>query len=99
LNKAIAVINRVGEELTKDPQWAPLILKPPQALRVDKLGDFGIEIKILGDTKPIEQWKVMDELRLRLKKAFDEEGIEIPFPTYTIQTRGQTRNVDQRKPA
>ena len=80
LNKAIAVINRVGEELTKDPQWAPLILKPPQALRVDKLGDSGVEIKILGDTKPIEQWKVMGELRLRLKKAFDEEGIEIPWP-------------------
>jgi small conductance mechanosensitive channel len=80
LEKAIAVINRVGAELAREPQWAPLILTPPQALRVDKLGDSGIEIKILGDTKPIEQWKVMGELRLRLKKAFDEEGIEIPWP-------------------
>ncbi len=80
LNKAIAVINRVGEELAKDPQWAPFILKPPQALRVDNLGDSGIEIKILGDTKPIKQWDVMGELRLRLKKAFDEAGIEIPWP-------------------
>lgn len=80
LEKAIEVINRVGQELANDPQWAPLILTPPQALRVDKLGDSGIEIKILGDTKPIEQWKVMGELRLRLKKAFDEAGIEIPWP-------------------
>lgn len=87
LNRAISVINRVGEELAKDPQWAPSILKPPQALRVDKLGDSGIEIKIIGDTKPIKQWDVMGELRLRLKKAFDEEGIKIPFPTYTIHTR------------
>lgn len=80
LNKAIAVINRVGEELSKDPEWAPFIIKAPQALRVDNLGDSGIDIKILGDTKPVEQWKVMGELRLRLKKAFDEEGIEIPWP-------------------
>lgn len=80
LNRAIAVINRVGEELAKDPQWAPFILKPPQALRVDNLGDSGIEIKILGDTKPTMQWDVMGELRLRLKKAFDEAGIEIPWP-------------------
>jgi small conductance mechanosensitive channel len=47
---------------------------------VDAFGDSGIEIKILGDTKPIRQWDVMGELRLRLKKAFDEESIEIPWP-------------------
>jgi len=26
------------------------------------------------------QWEVTGELRKRLKKAFDEEGIEIPWP-------------------
>jgi len=26
------------------------------------------------------QWEVMGELRKRIKKAFDEEGIEIPWP-------------------
>jgi small conductance mechanosensitive channel len=80
LDHAIAVINRVGQELANDPKWAPLILKPPQVLRVDNLGDSGIDIKILGDTKPIEQWNIMGELRLRLKKEFDKEGIEIPWP-------------------
>jgi small conductance mechanosensitive channel len=80
LDRVISVINRVGNELMADPQWAPDILKAPQALRVDNLGDSGIEIKILGDTKPIRQWDVMGELRRRLKKAFDQEGIEIPWP-------------------
>jgi len=80
LDHAITVINRVGQELANDPKWAPLILKPPQVLRVDNLGDSGIDIKILGDTKPIEQWNIMGELRLRLKKEFDKEGIEIPWP-------------------
>ena len=80
LDHVISVINRVGKELADDPVWAPAILTPPQALRVDNLGDSGIEIKILGNTKPIRQWDVMGELRRRLKKAFDEEGIEIPWP-------------------
>jgi small conductance mechanosensitive channel len=80
LDHVISVINRVGKELAEDSQWAPLILTPPQALRVDNLGNSGIEIKILGDTKPIRQWDVMGELRKRLKRAFDEEGIEIPWP-------------------
>jgi len=80
LDHVISVINRVGKELAEDPEWAPLILKAPQVLRVDDLGSSGVDIKILGDTKPIRQWDVMGELRKRLKKAFDEEGIEIPWP-------------------
>ncbi len=47
---------------------------------MDKLGDSGIEIKILGETKPIRQWDVMGEIRKRVKKVFDEEGIEISWP-------------------
>ena len=80
LDRAIAVINRVGKELAEDPAWSAQILKPPQVLRVDNLGDSGIDIKVTGDTKPIQQWAIMGELRLRIKKAFDREGIEIPWP-------------------
>ena len=80
LDHAIKVINRVGQELAADENWRARIVKTPQVLRVDNLGDSGIDIKILGDVKPLEQWNVMGELRLRLKKAFDAENIEIPWP-------------------
>ncbi len=80
LDRVIQVINRVGRELAEDEQWQSKIVTPPQVLRVNNLGDSGIDIKILGDTKPIEQWAVMGELRLRLKRTFDIEGIEIPWP-------------------
>lgn len=80
LEKAMAVINRVGKELAEDPAWRSAVISPPRALRVDKLGDSGIEIKIMGETKPARQWEVAGELRLRLKNAFDKEGIEIPWP-------------------
>jgi len=80
LDHAISVIGRVGKELAEDENWREKIISPPKVERVDNLGDSGIEIKILGDVKPIQQWAVMGELRLRLKKAFDAEGIEIPWP-------------------
>ena len=80
LGHAIEVMNRVGMELAKDEKWKSLIITPPQVLRVDNLGDSGIDIKMLGDVKPSEQWGVMGELRLRMKNAFDDEGIEIPWP-------------------
>jgi small-conductance mechanosensitive channel len=80
LDRVIKVINRVGKEMAKDSDWSPRILKAPEVLRVDEFGDSGIDIKILGETKPLAQWDVMGELRLRLKKVFDKEGIEIPWP-------------------
>ena len=79
LDKAIAVIDRVGREMASDPKWASLITSPPKAVRVDNLGESGIDFRVVGDTKPSAQWDVTGELKLRLKKAFDKEGIEIPY--------------------
>jgi small-conductance mechanosensitive channel len=80
LNYAIKVINRVCDEMSKEERWSKIFRSVPQVLRVDNLGDSGIDIKIIGDVKPLEQWNVMGELRLRLKNEFDKEGIEIPWP-------------------
>ena len=80
LDHAIKVINRACQEMAADEAWSKVLRHAPQALGVNKLGDSGIDIKIMGDVKPMQQWAVMRELRLRLKKAFDAEGIEIPWP-------------------
>jgi small-conductance mechanosensitive channel len=88
LDHVMQVINRVGEEMAADPEWGEFVLTPPKVMRVDAFGESSIEIKIVGDTKPIKQWDVMGELRRRLKKTFDEEGIEIPYPHRVVVTRG-----------
>jgi small-conductance mechanosensitive channel len=80
LKQVIDIINKVCQEIAKDPQWKDDFITTPSVLRVDNLGDSGIDIKILGDTKPAKQWAIMGELRLRLKDTFDREGIEIPWP-------------------
>ena len=80
LDHAIEVLNRVCQEMAGEEYWHSRLLSTPKVLRVDNLGDSGIEIKVLGETKVSMQWEVMSELRKRIKKAFDEEGIEIPWP-------------------
>ena len=80
LDRVIEVINRVGKELAEDETLGPMIITAPQVLRVNNFGDSAIELKVLGETKPLKQWEVTGELRKRVKKAFDEEGIEIPWP-------------------
>jgi small conductance mechanosensitive channel len=84
LEQVIKVINKTGNELAEDPRFRDVIISPPQFLRVDDFADSAIIVKILGDTKPLKQWEVTGELRKRIKIAFDEEGIEIPFPQRVI---------------
>jgi len=93
LDHVTEVINRVGSQLAEDEYFGPKIIKAPQVLRVDNFGDSGIEIKVLGETKPIMQWEVTGELRKRIKKAFDEEGIEIPWPHVKLYF-GESRGAD-----
>ena len=80
LTRVFEVVNEVGQQMKDDTVWGRDLLTVPKVERVDNLGNSGIEIKILADTKPIRQWALTGELRKRLKDRFDEEGIEIPWP-------------------
>ena len=84
IEKVQSVINAVGQELARDPEWKDSITTAPSFLRVNNFGDSSVDIKILGETKPGEQWAVAGELRKRLKYAFDKEGIEIPYPQTVV---------------
>ena len=98
LDQVIEVLNRVGLELAQDPEWGPLVLDPIQVLRVDDFADSAIEIKVLGETVPIRQWDIAGQYRLRVKKAFDELGIEIPFPHQTLYWgEGQPNIMEMRQ--
>ena len=46
--------------------------------------DSAVVVRARLTTKPIMQWTVGREFNRRLKKKFDEHGIEIPFPHQTI---------------
>lgn len=80
LKKVMDKINEVCRETAEDEELKDRFITVPSAIRVDNLGDSGIDIRIMGDVKPGQQWAMTGELRLRLKNAFDEAGIEIPWP-------------------
>jgi small-conductance mechanosensitive channel len=86
-DRALAVMREVGEALRADPAWRERLLEPIELIGVERWADSAVilraRIKVLP---PIEQWNVRREYLKRLKKAFDEHGIEIPFPQLTIHS-------------
>jgi len=62
-------------------------------LGVQDFADSAVIIRALFTTKPIEQWGIGREFRRRIKKAFDERGISIPFPQHTLHMAGANQRM------
>ncbi len=84
---ATEVIRRTAQSMCEDPAFAESILSEPEVWGVENLGVDSISIRLVLKTAPNDQFKVTRELRARIKAAFDEAGIEIPFPQRTIWHR------------
>jgi small conductance mechanosensitive channel len=84
LDHAKAVIAGVAHEIAAGDTD---VLDEPEVWGVEALGAHGVMIRLVVKTRPSQQYRVSRELRLRLKAAFEREGIEIPFPQQTVWHR------------
>ncbi len=87
VEKATACIKRVADEVWHGEAVGASILEAPEVWGVENLGVDGMALRLVVKTVPLEQWNVARELRRRIKEAFAEEGIEIPFPQRSLWLR------------
>jgi len=84
VDEVAQVLEAVGEEMRADEVYGPSILEPLQVMGLNNLSDSSVDIRVRLKTRAMMQWSVRRELLRRTKRAFDERGIEIPFPHRTI---------------
>ena len=84
IDEVIRIINRVGEGLAEDPEWAERIVVTPTFVRITDFRESSMNARIMGQTLVQENWAVMGELRRRLKDAFDAAGITFPLPQRVV---------------
>ena len=61
----------------------------PNVLGIVGLDDSSVTIRIVAKCDVKENYGVERELRLRIKKRFDAEGISIPYPQRTVHLVSQ----------
>ena len=83
-DEVVAVMKEVDESMRQDPQFRREMLEPIEILGVDRFEDSAVIVRGRLKTRPSQQWRIGREYNRRLKKAFDERGIEIPFPHRTV---------------
>jgi small-conductance mechanosensitive channel len=87
LRRAEEVIKDVADSMWHDEEWSSRLVEEPEIWGVENMGSDFIDIRMGIKTRPSEQFKVMRELRTRLKERFDEEGIETSSPQRTMWIR------------
>lgn len=80
----VSVVKELAAAMRQEEGYREAILDDLEVLGVDQFGDNAVVIKMRIKTRPIQQWMVGRELNRRIKKRFDELGIEIPFPHRTL---------------
>lgn len=83
-DRIVDIVRGTADELRQDPKFGPHILEPLEVLGIDAFKASEVTLQFRIKTLPLKQWDVGRELRRRIKKAFDANGIQIPTPQYTV---------------
>lgn len=67
--------------ITKD---ARILSDPPPQIAVSELADSSVNFVVRPWVKKEDYWSVRFDLTRKIKEAFDENNIEIPFPQQTV---------------
>ncbi len=90
LTVVMKVMKEVSEQLQEEEKYRMKILEPMEIFGLDNFADSALIVKGRIKTRPGEQWTIGREYRKRLKEAFDQHNIEIPFPQQTITWSSDT---------
>lgn len=84
VDKVIEIVEDEMERIYHGKQIYGLI-DIPKVLGIVSFGDSCVNLQILADTEVGENWNVEREIRRFLKKRFDKENINIPYPMRTVE--------------
>jgi small conductance mechanosensitive channel len=73
---ALDTMQKVIEEMAKEPDWKNGILTPVLSRGVSDLTDTSVELEMRIKTRAGMQWAIAREFRRRLKFAFEQQGIQ-----------------------
>jgi small conductance mechanosensitive channel len=80
----VEVIGNVGSDMFNNSDYKDVMISPLEISGLEEFADSAIVIRVIIKTKPGMQWDTGREFRRRIKEAFDQANIEIPFPHRTV---------------
>lgn len=79
-DRVVEVMRQVAEEMRREAAYGRAMIEPMEVLGVDNFTETAVIVKARFKTQPAEQYTIGREYRRRLKKAFEQESIELAPP-------------------
>ncbi len=86
-DRIFEIMRTVSAQMAQDSEFGAKMLGQIEIMGVDQFADSAVTIRCRIKVVALEQGPVRREFLRRLKKAFDAEGVEIPFPSRTVYTK------------
>ncbi|WP_243789541.1 mechanosensitive ion channel family protein [Saccharopolyspora gloriosae] len=80
VEKAMEVATRVATEAASREPLSKDVMDPPEMLGVDQITSDTITLRLTVKVRPSTQWAVQRRLRVAIKRAYDDEDIQPPYP-------------------
>jgi small-conductance mechanosensitive channel len=80
VNAASAAMLAVAQELRSEDGWADAFMGEPEVLGVEQFNRYETVIRLVVKVRPMEQWRVARELRVRIRERLERLDIESQLP-------------------
>ncbi|WP_382422119.1 mechanosensitive ion channel family protein [Fodinicurvata halophila] len=84
VDQVMEIMQEVADGMREDEPFASNIVGEFEIFGLDRFDDSAVIVRGRFKTKPLMQWGIRREFNRRIKRVFDERGIEIPFPHTTL---------------
>ena len=90
IDRAEALLNELAEEITREESYVEAVRGEASVLSITQLAESWVTLKVLLMTAAGQQWAISRDLRKRIVRAFNREGIRFAYPQSIIRTVAET---------
>ena len=86
IDRAEALLNELVAEITHEDSYVEAVRGEASVLSITQLAESWVTLKILLMTAAGQQWAISRDLRKRIVRAFNREGIRFAYPQSIVRT-------------
>ncbi|HEX2031951.1 MAG TPA: mechanosensitive ion channel family protein [Actinomycetota bacterium] len=78
VDRVRGILEELFEEVRREDGFKDAFFEGPKVLGVEQIGEKDFVLRVIAETRPSRRPGLESELRVRIKRRFDERGVKVP---------------------
>ncbi len=84
VDRVLELLGETARVMREDDTWGPKLISDIEIFGLQELNESWVGVRVRLKTRPGDQWQVRREFFRRTKLAFEQAGIDMPYPQRTL---------------